>query len=151
MKRLLLSISLLFIVISIFSQELADTACRFIFADGQTSKYSLQIESKHINISSICLMQKKDGQIKGCLVNEFGIKAFDFVYNFDNGKFEMLNIISMLDRGIIKRNISADFKSMLSAEGSFEHKRDLFYKSGSELIFLNKRSKTKYIFAQIIN
>ena len=51
----------------------------------KSKEYNLQMEVRGQEITSICLMNvEDDGSIVGTVVNEMGVKAFDFTYA--NGK-----------------------------------------------------------------
>ena len=47
-------------------------------------------------ITSICMMNiEEDGSIVGTVVNEMGVKAFDFTYA--NGKAKVINVLGPLN------------------------------------------------------
>ena len=64
------------------------------------------------NFSSICMMNTSDdGSIMGTVVNEFGIKAFDFT--FANDKAQVLNVVVFLDKWYIRKVLRKDLTFIL--------------------------------------
>ena len=96
MRRCLLFISLLFLTgLNVFSQE-----------------YKLLMQFRDHNFSSIRMMNTSDdGSIMGTVVNEFGIKAFDFT--FANDKAQVLNVVVFLDKWYIRKVLRKDLTFIL--------------------------------------
>ena len=75
-------------------------------------------------------MVRDDGnQVVGSIVNEFGIKAFDFVYDKKKNKAKLKNVIEMLDRWYIKKVVAADLSVLIRKHNKPRHlrKRSLCY------------------------
>jgi hypothetical protein len=71
------------------------------------------MQTRGYEITGICVMNiSSNGDIVGTIVNEFGIKAFDFIYN--QKKVKILNVISPLDKWFIRNILRRDFRYILS-------------------------------------
>lgn len=70
---------------------------------GQKVKYNALIEMKKGYLSGICILANDGEKIKGCLFNEFGISAIDFIYNPIKKKVRLVNVIKMFDKWYIKK------------------------------------------------
>ena len=152
MKRLLLSISLCAFCFCAFSQEILDTACHFRISESAATKYSLVIESEKLNVSCICMMLRDGHEVKGSVFNEFGIKAFDFLCDVENGRFTMIGSAGFLKRRALRKILGADFAFALAAKGACTAKCRRFYcENDLEYILVNDKTKIKYIFAEISN
>lgn len=63
-------------------------------------------------MTGLCIMElSPDGSLVGTVVNEFGVKAFDFT--FDSKKAKVLNLIKPLDRWYIRKVLRADLAFMI--------------------------------------
>ena len=103
-KAFLISISLLLILCPCKSERV-DTICE--------RTYNLCMQTRGYEITGICVMNiSSNGDIVGTIVNEFGIKAFDFIYN--QKKVKILNVISPLDKWFIRNILRRDFRYILS-------------------------------------
>jgi hypothetical protein len=80
-------------------------------------------------------------------MNEFGIKAFDLVYQKDTRKLKLLNVLSFLNKWYIKRVLRADWKILLeaaSAEAPLKGKRVLEQQEGGALQLKNEKYRITY-------
>ena len=74
MRKCLLLISVLFFSVVCQAQALQAQSV-------QSQKYSVSIDMDRAHITGICVLRDKGDEVVGSLINEFGIKAFDFVYD----------------------------------------------------------------------
>ena len=97
--------------------------------------------------------KSSDDGIVGTVVNEFGMKAFDFIY--DNKKVQLLNIVAFLDKWYIRKVLRKDLAFILSQmeQGvDFEKKpRRIQFKSNGEIEAVNSRYKIYYTFTPMIS
>lgn len=70
---------------------------------GQKVKYNALIEMKKGYLGGICILANDGEKINGCLFNEFGISAIDFIYNPIKKKVKLVSVIKMLDKWYIKK------------------------------------------------
>lgn len=80
---------------------------------GAKVKYSATIEMRKGYVSGICVLLNDEGCIKGCLFNEFGISALDFVYFPDKHKVKLVSVIKMLNKWYIKKVLKADIAQVM--------------------------------------
>lgn len=60
-------------------------------------------------------------QIAGTIVNEFGIRAFDFTMNRDRRHVKLLNVMKPLDKCLIRKAIARDLKRLFNATTADEY------------------------------
>ena len=119
-----------------------------------TYEYNLTMQVRGHEITGICLMNKSaDNSIMGTVINEFGMKAFDFIY--DNGKIQLLNIVAFLDKWYIRKVLKKDLAFILSQIDKgvdFEKKpRKILFKPNGEVEVINSRYKIYYSFTPMIS
>ena len=119
-----------------------------------TYEYNLTMQVRGYEITGICLMNKSaDNSIMGTVINEFGMKAFDFIY--DNGKIQLLNIVAFLDKWYIRKVLKKDLAFILSQIDKgvdFEKKpRKILFKPNGEVEVINSRYKIYYSFTPMIS
>lgn len=95
--------------------EPTSTRYLFPFDDEETTRYTVAITFKNASFSGICVARRMDGIIAGSIVNEFGIRAFDFKMSRDRRLVKLLNVIKPLDRCLIRRTIARDLKRLFNA------------------------------------
>ena len=62
------------------------------------SRMSVEISFEKGGITGVCLLRKEEQTVSGTIMNEFGIKVFDFVYYRQRDKLRLFNVIEMLDK-----------------------------------------------------
>ena len=85
MTRFLLLISILFAsVANLFAsaseQELIPPDTLFRFENSERVEYNFSLQFKNNTFTGVCVMKLMGQEIRGSIMNEFGVKAFDFVY-----------------------------------------------------------------------
>ena len=90
-------------------------------------------------ITGICMMNMEpDGRIVGTIVNEFGLKAFDFTYHA--GKTKIINAMGPLDKWYVKRVLRGDFSFILT---HIRHNRDAVHRKRSIAVLPNGHVRMK--------
>ena len=121
-------------------------------AQDDSREYNLLMQIRGQELTSICIMDFTDGQdIVGTVVNEFGVKAFDFT--FDGSKAKICNVVGPLNKWYIKKILRADFSFILSniRQGSdvSKKKRKLTFSPDGEIRFTNDRYNIHYTFTPL--
>lgn len=95
---------------------------------GSKVKYSATIEMRKGYMSGICILLNDGSAIKGCLFNEFGISALDFVYYPERRKVKLLSVIQMLNKWYIKKILREDLVKVMEnlRQGKFTYHDDKF-------------------------
>ena len=128
-----------------------------------TYEYQLTMQVRGHEITGICMMNKSaDHSIMGTVISEFGMKAFDFIY--DNGKVQLLNIVAFLDKWYIRKVLKKDLAFILSqmdecgmwnVEGGMRNvekkPRKILFKPNGEVEVINSRYKIYYSFTPMIS
>ena len=105
--------------------------CRAADDSTESDEYNMLMQVRGMEITSICVMETAaDGSIVGTVVNEFGIKAFDFT--FANGKAKVFNDFTFLLSNMKK---SGDVK---------KKKRRLTVTPDGDIVMRNDRFKISY-------
>ena len=144
MIRFLLSISILLFSSLCYSQALK--------VDGKSSyKYKMNITFSKANISGICILRDNGEQIVGSVINEFGIKAFDFVYDKKRDKTKLANVMKLFNKWFIKRVLSSDLSCLLRVDNTKRKlkKRKLCFDNNETVTLENCRYNIIYNFKLI--
>jgi hypothetical protein len=146
-------------LISFWRTEIRDTI--------QKNEYRLIFSTPKTNISSICIVKQSNGLWKGTIINEFGVKVFDFVSTPQ--KCELMNVISFLDKWYVKRVIASDIQFIMEIDNpkyeegiksvrvSAQDTLSVIYKNRKELkrlpdgkiIYKNKKRAINYTLIRI--
>ena len=109
----------------------------------QKNDFRMVISTPKANITGICIVKQVDGIWKGSIINEFGLKVFDFVST--PKKCELMNVVSFLNKSYIKKVIASDiqfimeidnpnyFKSVQSNRQFVEENLVIIYKNEKQL------------------
>ncbi|MDL2252000.1 hypothetical protein LJC12_04035 [Odoribacter sp. OttesenSCG-928-J03] len=145
MKKFLILSSLYFFVCSVFgaSNELNPF---FVFNEDNRAEYALSMHFNEAEITGICIVKKQEESIVGSVINEFGIKAFDFRYDRKSKKISLLNVISFMDKWYIKKVIKSDWKYLLSYPDVKRHKKRKITREDGILGVENTKYNVKYRF-----
>lgn len=87
----------------------------------ESTRYTVAISFKKASFSGICVARLMDGIIAGSIVNEFGIRAFDFKMSEDRRCVRLLNVMKPLDKCLIRKTIARDLKRLFSAVTTDEY------------------------------
>ncbi|MDR0413383.1 MAG: hypothetical protein LBH61_06255 [Dysgonamonadaceae bacterium] len=86
-----------------------------LFDTEKTSRYRLLIRVKQAEITGIMVLKYTAGEWRGSLMNEFGVKTFDWVAS--KGKCRLQNVLPFLDKWYIRRTIASDLTFLLGDAG----------------------------------
>ena len=75
-------------------------------SDELRNSYRIKLTTQRNSITGLCILKKNNDEWLGTLINEMGAKAFDF--KVTDEKCELFNVVSMMDKGYIKKTIAAD-------------------------------------------
>lgn len=132
MRRFLLSISLLLVAVfsldargvSVVTEPVevtTETAYLFRFDGDESTRYTVAITFKTASFSGICVVKNIGTQIAGTIVNEFGIRAFDFTMSQDRRRVKLLTVMKPLDKCLIRKAIARDLKRLFNATTTDEY------------------------------
>ena len=105
-----------------------------------TNRYQVSIQVGGNNITGICMLRKSDEGWRGTLINEFGVKAFDFIVT--PKKCELLNTIAMMNKWYIRRTIASDLHFLFeidNPDASFQTKTIRIEQDGALIISMKKQ------------
>lgn len=94
---------------------ITETAYLFRFDGDESTRYTVAITFKNASFSGICVVKNIGTQIAGTIVNEFGIRAFDFTMSQDRRRVKLLTVMKPLDKCLIRKAIARDLKRLFNA------------------------------------
>ena len=115
----------------------------FQFKEGEAIRYTVAITFKNASFSGICVAKRMDGVIAGSIVNEFGIRAFDFTMTSDRRRVKLLNVMKPLDKSLIRKTIAKDLKRLFNSSATDEY----ISVDGSKVIM--RRPNRSYTFSKM--
>ena len=138
MKRCLIFIELLFLLLPCSATE--------------SKEYNLLMEVRGQEITAICMMNiEDDGSVVGTVVNEMGVKAFDFTYA--NGKAKVINVLGPLNKWYIRMVLRKDFSFILSnidgGQNVVQKKRSMTFTPEDDIVVRNDKFNIQYIFTSM--
>ena len=102
------------------------------------------IELPNAYLSGVCIVKTENDTITGCLFNEFGISALEFVRYPGKKKAKILSVIKMLDKWYIKRVLSRDIAHVLdNLQQGKEEYRDERYKINYKFTLMSDDNATE--------
>jgi len=141
---LISSFCLLLFVSCSSTKSSAGYSAQTLFDTNNVSKYRVIIKTEQAEISGIMLVKFVDNEWRGSLINEFGVKAFDFVAS--QGKCKLKNTISFLNKWYIRKTVEDDFAFLLwNAEKQVKGK-SLEQLSDGKFVLKNEKRNIEYLF-----
>lgn len=117
-------------------------------------EYSLLTRIKGRDVTGICVINiSADSSVVGTVVNEFGIKVFDFSYNQE--KVKVFNAIAPLNKWYIRKILRKDFLFILShisvtdSKEIVDRKRTMRRMADGKIEVENRRYKIMYTLVPI--
>jgi len=104
------------------------------------NRYQVNIQVRGNHITGICMLRKSDEGWRGTLINEFGIKAFDFIIT--SQKSELLNTIAMMNKWYIRRTIAGDLHFLFeidNPDAPFQTKTTRIEQAGTMTVSMKKK------------
>jgi len=131
------------------------------------NKYRMAMSRDKVNISGIWIVKLMEDSWRGALINEFGLKLFDFSCNADD--CQLINVVKMMDKWYIKKTIAGDIQFLLEIDNpkfkpgkyaerrirndilsiSYKKEKMLLQYTTGEIIMYNRKHKLKYSFKKI--
>jgi hypothetical protein len=87
----------------------------------QKNDYRITIGRNQLNISGIWALRRMDDSWRGIMMNEFGLKMFDFICTAK--KCELNNVVALADKWHIRKTIADDLRFILEID-CFGNKSD---------------------------
>lgn len=118
----------------------------FAQTEDETAEYSVVIDANgKQQITGICVIsESEDGNIIGTIVNEFGMKAFDFTFNGKKAKLQ--NVFPPINKWYIRKVLRKDIAFLLShiktRECVVEDKRRITFATDGVIMLTNKYNIT---------
>lgn len=115
-------------------------------SDHDVNRYRINIALPRADLSGIlAFRQSDDGTVAGTLINEFGVRAFDFISDANGTRLS--NTVPMMDKWYIRRAIAADIGFILNCDdmaAKAKGVRTIRRNGDGSITMQNKRSKICY-------
>jgi len=111
-------------------------------------QYNVVIDVRGKQITGICVIEMQtSGDLVGTVVNEFGVKAFDFTRR--RGRVKLRNVFRPINKWYIKRVVRKDleflFDNLSTADSTVSKgRRHLQRGANGELTITNEKYKITY-------
>jgi len=76
--------------------------------------FRITFSSPKATVTGLYIVKQVDGEWRGTLINEFGLKVFDFACS--PKKCTLMNVIPFLDKWYIKKTVAADIQFIISID-----------------------------------
>lgn len=119
----------------------------------QLVRYTFQIERSNSVVSGILITTENNEEIRGSMINEFGVSALDFIYTKKKEKIKIFNVINFLNKWYIKRVLKNDIKYCLHILYDVPTKGNSNYeveKSQEQTSIINNKWHLKYTFTPLM-
>jgi hypothetical protein len=132
----------------------------------QTNNYRIMISRDNLNLSGIWLVKRMDESWRGTMMNEFGVKVFDFICTAK--ACELKNVIALANKWYIRKTLAEDVQFILEIDnptykaGRTAHRNQsndtltVTYKSkqlqradNNEIVMHNKKRNLIYTFKKM--
>lgn len=140
MKKYLLLIKIMILSGGLFAD--AETVGVISFDETGIAKYNLVMSYKDAGITGLCYMRCDSLTVKGSVINEFGVKAFDFIFERESDKLKLQNVIGFFNKWYIKRTIKSDWSKLFKQQNK-KSKTRLNVKNDT-ITLDNTKRKIKY-------
>ena len=145
MQRVLVLISIL---CALAWQGAAAQDYPLLLAGSDHARWNFTLERGTLSLTGICLVRQTEEGLAGSVVNEFGIRAFDFTCRHD--KVRIMNVLPQMNRWYIRRLLRADLR-ILAASKVIDpgRRRQLACHQPDSLLLSNLKYHINYRFERI--
>lgn len=116
--------------------------------DGKCS-FNLEMDIRGHSITGLTIMQQGDGEVRGTVVNQMGLKAFDFIYNETRQKVELQNVVKMMNRWYIRRVLRRDLRFLFSHSSNAHNRSHTLIVTPDSVRLQNTRQHINYLFTSL--
>ncbi|MDL2221090.1 hypothetical protein LJC35_00895 [Parabacteroides sp. OttesenSCG-928-N08] len=115
----------------------------------EMSKFRVKINAGKGEITGVLALKWIDGQWRGSMINEFGIKAFDLVASPNSCKLQQ--VIPFLNRWYIRKAIEADLSFLLweATQGKTTKGKTMRFPDPNGFVLENNKHHITYTFQLI--
>jgi hypothetical protein len=120
-----------------------------LFDKEKVSRYQVLIKVKQSEITGIMILKYTGNEWRGSLVNEFGVKAFDFILS--ERKSRLQNTIPFLDKWYIRRTIASDLSFLFwdASQGKKVKGKSWERRTDGMFVLRNEKRHIEYLFQPI--
>lgn len=117
--------------------------------DDGRAEYALRLTLPKADITGLLIVKQTDeGELRGVMMNEFGVSAFQFSISANRKKVKLANVSALFDKWYIRRIIRNDLKILFQAHqsdiGRMRKRRQVLTPDAQTIVLLNHRAHIKY-------
>ncbi|MCH3923871.1 MAG: hypothetical protein LKE30_03020 [Bacteroidales bacterium] len=150
MKTFFLWISLIITPLVLFSQIKTNNDTIDFFNKSNLSQYNISIQTNKAEITGVLVLKDTNNTILGTVINEFGINAFDFIYQKDKQSLKLIDVISFIDKWYIKKVLRDDLEFMFSSNRKEDKTREMTRQDDGTIVVKNKKYDIIYTLTPFI-
>jgi len=80
----------------------------------EKNEYRITISTPTAHITGLCILKNMNGMWNGTIINEFGLKVFDFQSNAKECK--LMNVIPFMNKWYIKKEVASDLQFIIEID-----------------------------------
>ncbi len=117
-----------------------------LWAFSQSLRYyriDIRLPKDH-RVSGICVIRTKGNDGAMSVINEFGIKAFDAIYQGKKNKIKLRHVINPLNKWYKRKIIAKDMRLLFNSEENQCGHRNVEYNKDGSILLRDKRFNIIY-------
>ena len=111
MHRFLIFLSSLLIFLGMNAQDMSKNDDEI---NSPIDRYYFELTTSKANLSGVMILRIDEKEIKGSLINEFGLSALSFIFDKEKNKIKLKDIVKFLNKWYIKTVLKKDLMICLS-------------------------------------
>jgi len=119
-----------------------------LLAGNSQARWNFTLQRGSLSLTGLCIVHQNEDGLVGAVVNEFGMKAFDFTCR--NGKLRVANVFPQMNHWYIRRLLRSDLR-ILAADKQIKlgRKRVLSISLPDSLTLTNLKYNISYHFERL--
>ena len=117
-----------------------------------TQRYAVTIDMGRASLTGVMVMHRDADEVRGSMVNEFGVSAIDFIYDGGWDRVRLCHVVPFMDKWYIRRVLRRDLRFCLYVLYDKVYGRRHAYtvkRDGDAVSITNPRYGITYAFAPL--
>ena len=117
-----------------------------------TQRYAVTIDMGRASLTGVMVMHRDADEVRGSMVNEFGVSAIDFIYDGARDRVRLCHVVPFMDKWYIRRVLRRDLRFCLYVLYDKVYGRRHVYtvkQDGDTVSITNPRYGITYAFAPL--
>lgn len=122
----------------------------FLLSGNERAQWNMTLQRGTMVLTAICIARQTDEGMVGTVVNEFGLRAFDF--SCKKNKVKVFNVMPMMNKWYIRKVLRADLKVLAAdCDVKLGRKRKLDLHLPDSMTLHDNRYGISYHFEKLTN